>query len=244
MSPIYKTRKSKIWIAFFLAPTVLIFVAIVIIPLFQSFYYSFFEWNGISTVAFRGLENYKRLLKAREMAVPVDGLNIVAEILLQCLGGTLAHDPVGLLGGSLVKSLLSPGHGRDQEGLQALAACRNGAHKGHEPGGIYKIRVLTDTAPGEGGTTGIGDIIVAGGAGDAIEGDRLGDAELLYVFLHVLPAHQLGDLGEGAVAGVGQRPFQVQCAVSCFAGNGGILAVFIPSGAMRRSSIPVRSLIH
>ena len=69
MSPIYKTRKSKIWIAFFLAPTVLIFVAIVIIPLFQSFYYSFFEWNGISTVAFRGLENYKRLLKAREMAV-------------------------------------------------------------------------------------------------------------------------------------------------------------------------------
>ena len=69
MSPIYKTRKSKIWIAFFLAPTVLIFVAIGIIPLFQSFYYSFFEWTGISTVAFRGLENYKRLLKAREMAV-------------------------------------------------------------------------------------------------------------------------------------------------------------------------------
>ena len=51
MSPFF--RKSKGWIALFLAPTVILFSVIIVIPLFQSFYSSFFEWSfhgGVSRV--------------------------------------------------------------------------------------------------------------------------------------------------------------------------------------------------
>ncbi len=65
MSPIFK--HSKWWIVLFVSPLMIMFSIIIIIPLFQTLYYSFFEWNGIKTVAFRGIENYKSLFKAREL---------------------------------------------------------------------------------------------------------------------------------------------------------------------------------
>lgn len=79
MNQIFK--KSKGWIALFLAPTVILFSVIIIIPLFQSLYYSFFEWNGVNTGAFRGLENYKTLFHARELKISMKN-SIVYSLLL------------------------------------------------------------------------------------------------------------------------------------------------------------------
>lgn len=60
-------KKNKKWLALFITPAVLVFCVIIVIPLFQTLYYSFFEWNGIKTVAFRGLENYKKMFTSREI---------------------------------------------------------------------------------------------------------------------------------------------------------------------------------
>lgn len=62
-------KKSKGWLVLFVAPLILIFSIIIVIPLFQTLYYSFFEWNGIRTTAFRGLDNYKKLLQSRELGI-------------------------------------------------------------------------------------------------------------------------------------------------------------------------------
>ena len=64
MSPIF--RKNRGWLVLFSLPAVLLFLVVMIVPLFQSVYYSFFEWNGLSTVAFRGWDNYTRMFTARE----------------------------------------------------------------------------------------------------------------------------------------------------------------------------------
>lgn len=60
-------KKNRKWLILFAAPAVIIFSVIIVIPLFQTLYYSFFEWNGIRTVSFRGLENYKKMFTAREI---------------------------------------------------------------------------------------------------------------------------------------------------------------------------------
>lgn len=62
-------KKNKKWLALFITPAILIFCVIIVIPLFQTLYYSFFEWNGIRTVAFRGLENYKKMFTSREIDI-------------------------------------------------------------------------------------------------------------------------------------------------------------------------------
>lgn len=66
MNTIFKTKKNRIWIIIFVVPAVVLFSVIIVIPLFQSLYYSFYEWNGIKTGKFRGLENYKKLFQSRE----------------------------------------------------------------------------------------------------------------------------------------------------------------------------------
>jgi len=47
----------------FIGPAVVFFALIVVIPFFMSLYYSFTEWNGVSTtVTWIGIENYKKIL--------------------------------------------------------------------------------------------------------------------------------------------------------------------------------------
>lgn len=67
MNSIFKRKGG--WIALFLAPTVIIFSVIVIIPLFQSGYYSFFDWDGVNKGVFEGLANYVKLWNARELKI-------------------------------------------------------------------------------------------------------------------------------------------------------------------------------
>ncbi|MFB1052018.1 carbohydrate ABC transporter permease [Paraliobacillus sp. JSM ZJ581] len=56
-------RKNWGWYALFVAPLLLIFVTVVIIPFIIGVFYSFFEWDGIraNPMEFVGLENYAQL---------------------------------------------------------------------------------------------------------------------------------------------------------------------------------------
>lgn len=65
MRPIFK--HSKLWIVLFLLPATAVFAGIIIIPVFQSLGYSFFEWNGITTGNFIGLDHYIRLFQSKEL---------------------------------------------------------------------------------------------------------------------------------------------------------------------------------
>jgi raffinose/stachyose/melibiose transport system permease protein len=59
-----------------------LFAGIVILPLVQSFYNSFFQWNGIKITAFRGLKNYISLFTARELSMSMKNSVIYALILV------------------------------------------------------------------------------------------------------------------------------------------------------------------
>ncbi len=56
-----KALRNKKAIAFFVLPGLVWFVLIAIIPIFQSFGYSFLKWDGISRPEFVGLKNYIRV---------------------------------------------------------------------------------------------------------------------------------------------------------------------------------------
>lgn len=53
-----KALRNKKAIAFFVLPGLIWFVLIAILPIFQSFSYSFLKWDGISQPVFIGLKNY------------------------------------------------------------------------------------------------------------------------------------------------------------------------------------------
>ncbi len=62
-----KIYSSKWKIAFFMAPALLLFVGILILPIFMSGYYSFFDWKGYGPKTFIGLENYKELFTSENI---------------------------------------------------------------------------------------------------------------------------------------------------------------------------------
>jgi raffinose/stachyose/melibiose transport system permease protein len=56
-------HQDQLIIVLFLLPSIIIFLGIVVYPIFQSIYYSLFNWKGLGpAVDFVGLENYKRIL--------------------------------------------------------------------------------------------------------------------------------------------------------------------------------------
>jgi len=51
--------KRRNWGAFgFLLPATIIYLSVIVIPVFYSFYISLFRWNGISKMQWVGLSNY------------------------------------------------------------------------------------------------------------------------------------------------------------------------------------------
>ncbi len=54
----WSVNQRKIIPYLFIAPTMAIFILFVLIPILYASYMSFFEWNGISTPEFTGLDNY------------------------------------------------------------------------------------------------------------------------------------------------------------------------------------------
>jgi raffinose/stachyose/melibiose transport system permease protein len=72
--------QDNLTIFLFLLPAIAIFLVFVIYPIFQSFYYSFFNWKGLGpAVDFVGLENFKKILSDKVFLKSLkNGLLIIA----------------------------------------------------------------------------------------------------------------------------------------------------------------------
>lgn len=53
--------RNKIAISVFLAPAIILFTAVLLVPIIQALYYSFCDWNALTGAKFVGLENFKKL---------------------------------------------------------------------------------------------------------------------------------------------------------------------------------------
>lgn len=56
-----KVLRDKKAILFFIMPALILFLAIVVIPVFVSMYYSLLKWNGFGAKEFIGIQNYVKL---------------------------------------------------------------------------------------------------------------------------------------------------------------------------------------
>lgn len=78
--------QDKLTIFFFLLPAIMLFAIFVIYPIFQSIYYSFFNWKGFGPAEdFIWLENYKNILKDRVFLIALRNalLLIIFSLLMQ-----------------------------------------------------------------------------------------------------------------------------------------------------------------
>jgi multiple sugar transport system permease protein len=65
----YRRNEIKLTPWLFLLPGILFFSVYVIVPIFQSFWISFHEWDGLGEKVFVGLDNYERLASDRKFEV-------------------------------------------------------------------------------------------------------------------------------------------------------------------------------
>jgi len=57
-----KVLRDKKAIILFILPALLIFIAVIVIPMFQSGYFSLLKWDGIGEKTFIGFDNYQQLV--------------------------------------------------------------------------------------------------------------------------------------------------------------------------------------
>ncbi len=62
-----KLYSKKSTIILFILPALLLFVLILVAPIFMSGYYSFFDWNGFGKKTFIGFENYRELFTSNSI---------------------------------------------------------------------------------------------------------------------------------------------------------------------------------
>jgi len=65
-----KTMKNKTAIILFLLPACILFIGIIIIPIFMSGYYSLLEWDGITASTFVGFDNYIEMFTKKSIGFP------------------------------------------------------------------------------------------------------------------------------------------------------------------------------
>ena len=85
--------RSRLSVAVFLAPPLLLFGGGVLLPIVQSLGLSFYEWDGITGLDFVGLANYRSLLLDDDVfrtAFVNQLVYLVICLLLQVGGGLLA----------------------------------------------------------------------------------------------------------------------------------------------------------
>ncbi|WP_138755954.1 carbohydrate ABC transporter permease [Paenibacillus sinopodophylli] len=75
---------------FFMGPALLIFLAVIIVPISMSIYYSFFQWNGVSAKVFNGFGNFNQLFQD-----PILWTSLKNSVYLT-LGALFIQLPVGL----------------------------------------------------------------------------------------------------------------------------------------------------
>ncbi|UUZ81386.1 sugar ABC transporter permease [Paenibacillus sp. P26] len=84
------TKRMAMTIFVGLLPALILYIGIALVPVAMSFYYSFFDWNGLSSMTFLGLDNYISTLK--------DGIfwKGVLNNLFMMVSGILGQLPAGL----------------------------------------------------------------------------------------------------------------------------------------------------
>ncbi|WP_139993534.1 carbohydrate ABC transporter permease [Paenibacillus paridis] len=75
---------------FFMGPALLIFLAVIIVPISMSIYYSFFQWDGVSAKVFNGFGNFNQLFHD-----PILWIALKNSVYLT-LGALFIQLPVGL----------------------------------------------------------------------------------------------------------------------------------------------------
>ena len=64
-----KYYSDPLTIVILVTPALVLFGTFVLLPIFQVFYYSFFDWDGVNTAVFTGFENYAKLFKSSAFSV-------------------------------------------------------------------------------------------------------------------------------------------------------------------------------
>lgn len=62
-----KLYSNKLTIILFILPALILFLLILVAPIFISGYYSFFDWNGFGKKTFIGIENYRELFTSNSI---------------------------------------------------------------------------------------------------------------------------------------------------------------------------------
>ena len=84
--------KKKSTILMFLTPALIVYTAIVFVPIIWSAVYGFFDWNGVGEMTFVGLDNYIKMLFEDRYFWPVVGQTLVytsVQLLIQVGGGLM-----------------------------------------------------------------------------------------------------------------------------------------------------------
>lgn len=67
-----QSKKNSLLIALFLLPALILFLTFVVYPIFQSIYYSLFDWSGLGPADdFVGLDNYRDILFDRVFLITI-----------------------------------------------------------------------------------------------------------------------------------------------------------------------------
>lgn len=87
-----KTLLYRLNIFLFLLPALFLFISVLIAPIIMSVYYSFMDWNGLTTPVFIGLKNYIELFTSRTINMP----RALGNAGLLCLLSTFVQLPFAL----------------------------------------------------------------------------------------------------------------------------------------------------
>lgn len=69
MNVLFKKKKAPMII--FVAPVVILYGLIIVIPVLQSAVMSLTEWDGVNDAVFIGIDNYKKLFRSRDLTVSI-----------------------------------------------------------------------------------------------------------------------------------------------------------------------------
>lgn len=87
----YLTRHHRKYVFFGLLPAVLLYLIFVIYPIIRSFFYGFYDWNGLSEPVYIGLQNFKEIIMD-----PIFWLAFKNNILI-VLASVFGQVPLGLI---------------------------------------------------------------------------------------------------------------------------------------------------
>ena len=104
-----RLKKRELAVSYlFVLPALLLVVVLLLVPMAQNIYYSFFEWDGLSEPLFNGLSNYTRLVVDRDFLISMRNTMIwvVFTLIFPVMGGLLVAVFVdGVVGERFFKSI-------------------------------------------------------------------------------------------------------------------------------------------